>query len=43
MRVSISLLGVAALICTTHCAWADELEEVLVTATRSARSLTEVP
>jgi outer membrane receptor for ferrienterochelin and colicin len=43
MRPSIYWLGLWALLFATQFAVADDLQEVLVTATRSARSLSDIP
>jgi outer membrane receptor protein involved in Fe transport len=43
MRVWVYLAGLTALLSASQGALADEVEEVLVTATRSERSLTDVP
>jgi outer membrane receptor protein involved in Fe transport len=44
MRVFVYTAGLAACVCATPCALAaDSLDEVIVTATRSARTLTDIP
>ena len=43
MRIPICLMGLTALAAYMQCAHADELDEVIVTATRSARALADIP
>ena len=43
MRVLTYFMGSMAVTCAMQCARADDLDEVIVTATRSARALTDVP
>ena len=43
MKTSIYFMGLMALGCVTPCVHADEVEEVIVTATRGERSLADIP
>ncbi len=43
MRALTLLVGATACVCAMQCAMADELEEVIVTATRGARALADLP